>query len=102
MPYKVKMLCEESLDETMLTEKDGENKIKEHLRIHDCIAGIQKTEILDLSSFTKLYCNCDNNNFIDIGDVIYRAVLAQNAESRFFNYLQSLKQLKPNMAWMKK
>ena len=84
LPYKVKMLCEESLDETMLTEKDGENKIKEHLGIHDCIAGIQKTEILDLSSFTKLYCNCDNNNFIDIGDVIYRAVLAQNAESRFF------------------
>lgn len=85
LPYKVKMLCEEALDETMITENDGEITIKEYFRIHDCIAGMQITQGLDLSSFEKLYCNLDNNmNFIDVGDVIYRAVLAQNAESRFF------------------
>lgn len=84
LPYKVKMLCEEALDKTMLTEKDGEITIKESIRMHDCIAGMKIKQELDLSSFEKLYCNLDNMNFIDVGDVIYRAVLAQNAESRFF------------------
>ena len=88
LPYKVKMLCEEALDETMITENDGEITIKEYFRIHDCIAGMQITQGLDLSSFEKLYCNLDNMNFIDVGDVIYRAVLAQMRKVVFFNYLQ--------------
>lgn len=83
LPYKVQLLCEKELEQPIV-KNNNEYIFMDRLGMHDAIAKMHITTTLDLNLFEKIYCNLSNKDFIDTGDVIYKAVLAENVESRFF------------------
>ena len=85
-PYNVKMISEEIIDEEkeIVITENGLHLMEDSIILHDGIGMINISQGLDLSSFDKIYGSMDCDGFIDIIEIIYRAVLSPNVESRYF------------------
>lgn len=84
MPSNIKLLGKDRVDLDQYRREGNVVYLNEHFGLSDGIAMLKITTKLDLSNFDKLYRSFGNAHSINIGEIIYRAALSKNIESRFF------------------
>lgn len=84
MPSNIKILNKEMINVEQYRKEGNKIYVRDGLGLSDGIAMMRITKEFDLSNFDQIYHSLANKNSLNIGEIIYRATLSKNIESRFF------------------
>lgn len=84
MPSNIKLLNRKRIDVEQYRREGNTMYIRDSICLSDGIAMMKITQGLDLNDFNKVYYSFTDQKSLNIGEIIYRAALSKNIESRFF------------------
>lgn len=82
MPSNIKLLNRTRIN--LEGNCSGVNCVSSHMDLSDNIGLMRISEGLDLNNFEKIYRLFSDIKSLNIGEIVYRAALSKNIESRFF------------------
>lgn len=84
MPSNIKLINKEIIHVEQYHKEGKKIYICDSFGLSDKIDKMRINMKFDLSNFDKIYHSLVNKNSLNIGEIIYRATLSKNIESRFF------------------